>query len=101
MGCGENHDQARLLRKKVSKLWGEPKIKSGFLARSRGALHHPARKYGMPRARYSRPTARRRATPLGMTQFLTVDRKSTRLNSSHPSTSYAVFCLKKKTQTTN
>src|SRR5438876_513419 len=25
-----------------------------------------------------------------------VDRKSTRLNSSHPSTSYAVFCLKKK-----
>src|SRR5690348_17951850 len=27
------------------------------------------------------------------------DRKSTRLNSSHPSTSYAVFCLKKKTWT--
>src|SRR5690348_17876044 len=27
----------------------------------------------------------------------TLDRKSTRLNSSHPSTSYAVFCLKKKT----
>src|SRR5438876_9053479 len=25
------------------------------------------------------------------------DRKSTRLNSSHPSTSYAVFCLKKNT----
>src|SRR5690348_17593091 len=35
-----------------------------------------------------------------------VDRKSTRLNSSHPSISYAVFCLKKKkkkttTHTTN
>src|SRR5438876_1303808 len=33
------------------------------------------------------------------------DRKSTRLNSSHPSISYAVFCLKKKKkrkiQTTN
>src|SRR5699024_12767206 len=27
------------------------------------------------------------------------DRKSTRLNSSHVSPSYAVFCLKKKTQT--
>src|SRR5690348_17545930 len=27
------------------------------------------------------------------------DRKSTRLNSSHPSISYAVFCLKKKTRT--
>src|SRR5579863_10585308 len=26
------------------------------------------------------------------------DRKSTRLNSRHPSMSYAVFCLKKKTQ---
>src|SRR5438876_9148393 len=28
------------------------------------------------------------------------DRKSTRLNSSHPSISYAVFCLKKKTTST-
>src|SRR5690348_18055678 len=27
---------------------------------------------------------------------LALDRKSTRLNSSHPSISYAVFCLKKK-----
>src|SRR5690348_17700925 len=27
-----------------------------------------------------------------------IDRKSTRLNSSHPSISYAVFCLKKKTK---
>src|SRR5438034_4878132 len=37
--------------------------------------------------RHQRP----RATP---------DRKSTRLNSSHTVISYAVFCLKKKTQTT-
>src|SRR5438034_8523673 len=29
------------------------------------------------------------------------DRKSTRLNSSHTVISYAVFCLKKKTKTTN
>src|SRR6202040_2123598 len=28
---------------------------------------------------------------------LAIDRKSTRLNSSHPSISYAVFCLKKET----
>src|SRR5690242_21033003 len=28
--------------------------------------------------------------------FFTIDRKSTRLNSSHMSISYAVFCLKKK-----
>src|SRR5438876_7507279 len=30
--------------------------------------------------------------------ILLLDRKSTRLNSSHPSISYAVFCLKKKKQ---
>src|SRR5690242_21260580 len=29
-------------------------------------------------------------------EFATTDRKSTRLNSSHMSISYAVFCLKKK-----
>src|SRR5690348_17895518 len=34
--------------------------------------------------------------PLGL-QVHGQDRKSTRLNSSHPSISYAVFCLKKKT----
>src|SRR5207249_5992711 len=32
--------------------------------------------------------------------FSTLDRKSTRLNSSHVSISYAVFCLKKKKTTT-
>src|SRR5690348_18217951 len=31
----------------------------------------------------------------GRLQRFSRDRKSTRLNSSHPSTSYAVFCLKK------
>src|SRR5438876_6026924 len=38
--------------------------------------------------------------PLGRTiEFGNMeDRKSTRLNSSHPSISYAVFCLKKKKQ---
>src|SRR2546422_6501328 len=32
----------------------------------------------------------------GVTDVLTLDRKSTRLNSSHGYISYAVFCLKKK-----
>src|SRR5690348_17895111 len=36
------------------------------------------------------------AFPAGMARMSQVDRKSTRLNSSHPSISYAVFCLKKK-----
>src|SRR5438876_5621110 len=31
-----------------------------------------------------------------LTEIAGLDRKSTRLNSSHPSISYAVFCLKKK-----
>src|SRR5699024_11572799 len=34
-----------------------------------------------------------------VTQLVDVDRKSTRLNSSHVSISYAVFCLKKKRKT--
>src|SRR3712207_7402114 len=33
-------------------------------------------------------------------QGLALDRKSTRLNSSHANISYAVFCLKKKKNTT-
>src|SRR3712207_8708040 len=31
-------------------------------------------------------------------EWMRVDRKSTRLNSSHANISYAVFCLQKKTQ---
>src|SRR5690348_18127191 len=34
--------------------------------------------------------------PRNMAKSQKKDRKSTRLNSSHPSISYAVFCLKKK-----
>src|SRR5690625_6333761 len=34
--------------------------------------------------------------PAGQENMSTRDRKSTRLNSSHVATSYAVFCLKKK-----
>src|SRR5688572_32066950 len=36
----------------------------------------------------------------GLLNNSTVDRKSTRLNSSHSQISYAVFCLKKKTEET-
>src|SRR5256885_9279802 len=37
-------------------------------------------------------------TPQQKNEALLADRKSTRLNSSHLVISYAVFCLKKKTQ---
>src|SRR5207248_10297492 len=63
------------------------------------------------RASASRPGATVAPTPLQLaigfvTNFLDTlgigscrDRKSTRLNSSHRTISYAVFCLKKKTKT--
>src|SRR6266568_4806781 len=39
------------------------------------------------------------ASPTKCCHWVSVDRKSTRLNSSHSSISYAVFCLKKKKNT--
>src|SRR5207245_9462860 len=44
---------------------------------------------------------RRRAEKAGFTFERRLDRKSTRLNSSHGSISYAVFCLKKTNQHIN
>src|SRR5438876_4630913 len=44
----------------------------------------------------SRLQLRAHAGRLTLTRAREPDRKSTRLNSSHPSISYAVFCLKKK-----
>src|SRR3712207_8429314 len=38
------------------------------------------------------------AEATGISEKLILDRKSTRLNSSHANISYAVFCLKKKKQ---
>src|SRR5690606_41757937 len=53
---------------------------------------------GRSRAPEHAPALRRRgSTRRGSRTIL--DRKSTRLNSSHVKISYAVFCLKKKTQT--
>src|SRR3712207_6987358 len=50
-----------------------------------------------PRARAARSArARRRDTGEARAAPGRVDRKSTRLNSSHANISYAVFCLKKK-----
>src|SRR5207248_10923714 len=41
------------------------------------------------------PARRRRPARQVGAKYVTVDRKSTRLNSSHRTISYAVFCLKK------
>src|SRR5690242_21878742 len=61
-----------------------PTRRSSDLARAGGA-----REKGLDRARRVQPGPDRRDRR---------DRKSTRLNSSHMSISYAVFCLKKKKQ---
>src|SRR5690242_1765358 len=56
---------------------------------------HDALPISGAKVKYRAPTANasvRHVEPGG-----SADRKSTRLNSSHMSTSYAVFCLKKKT----
>src|SRR5258708_9361112 len=42
---------------------------------------------------------RRGGRPFRLDEICPIDRKSTRLNSSHQIISYAVFCLKKKKQT--
>src|SRR5438477_8648412 len=52
-----------------------------------------ARRRGLPAQLLRR---RRRLGVVGQRQPGVLDRKSTRLNSSHMSISYAVFCLKKK-----
>src|SRR3712207_8051496 len=57
--------------------------------------------------REGRPLTREDGSPLGTGASCTpevvspqIDRKSTRLNSSHANISYAVFCLKKKKKAT-
>src|SRR5690348_18222923 len=53
-----------------------------------------------PAAR-ERPSGARDADLTAARSRSSRDRKSTRLNSSHPSISYAVFCLKKKNKNDN
>src|SRR5256885_6664261 len=61
---------------------------------ARAVADHPIHE---PAKNYSRPGAgrRRAAIPRNVKRGV-LDRKSTRLNSSHLVISYAVFCLKKK-----
>src|SRR5438309_7082529 len=62
------------------------------LFRSLVEAHHPLLE-GDARLRHGHPGAHGPGRVV-----LVADRKSTRLNSSHSSISYAVFCLKKKTK---
>src|SRR2546430_5630745 len=63
-------------------------------------LHHRRDRAGHRRDDVNRlPADFSRALDRHRGEFRRGDRKSTRLNSSHSQISYAVFCLKKKTQT--
>src|SRR5690348_17749420 len=66
------------------------------LFRSRGVGRRLDEDHGAAR----RDLGRRDRQRLDVTAPQRADRKSTRLNSSHPSISYAVFCLKKKKKKT-
>src|SRR5438128_5872910 len=59
------------------------------------------RSFSLPRIRHKRhnPVRAPSLVTFPIRHIPPLDRKSTRLNSSHGSISYAVFCLKKKTTT--
>src|SRR3712207_7794352 len=63
----------------------------------RRANPHRARTTGDRRAESHLPLGHGAQRASDDAQRCVVDRKSTRLNSSHANISYAVFCLKKKT----
>src|SRR5439155_9079402 len=69
---------------------------SCFCAGSRGAAFESSTSIISERPRCS-PTATTRTR----SRICSLDRKSTRLNSSHVAISYAVFCLKKKKKETD
>src|SRR2546430_13133180 len=72
------------------------------LFRSRGAEFKPVKIAGQIRRRIAgeQPDVIPQRTQRETCRRAVVDRKSTRLNSSHSQISYAVFCLKKKKNNT-
>src|SRR5690348_18018009 len=73
----------------------QPKYERVTASHSRGMHDGPARSEHSPE-RGRRTSARPGQGGKPKSRRRKPDRKSTRLNSSHPSISYAVFCLKKK-----
>src|SRR5207249_10775086 len=84
----------------ISRLYSPPNRSSSSSDRlAHESLFHIARLGGVCLIRCWRRVPRPESRPGGRRlRGVAEDRKSTRLNSSHVSISYAVFCLKKKTQ---
>src|SRR5205814_5132703 len=71
--------------------------RAGLIVRSRRAQSRPCRLEARPLREVADWTERyRRYWERSFERLDALDRKSTRLNSSHLGISYAVFCLKKK-----
>src|SRR5690348_17568170 len=88
---------------------GEADRLVSFLSRSMGRVRGVARGARRSKSRFGSALERmsyvrvwfferetRELVQVNQCELIESDRKSTRLNSSHPSISYAVFCLKKK-----
>src|SRR5690606_40623378 len=76
-----------------------PPTSTLFPYRRSSDLHHVDRRLHLVEPVLQAPPHRGGAVVEPLPEDLLQDRKSTRLNSSHVKISYAVFCLKKKTQT--
>src|SRR5258707_7116583 len=70
-----------------------------FRSQSVGAI--PAHKCAVDVQLHFNHAGQRSLVHHGVVQYTLLDRKSTRLNSSHANISYAVFCLKKKKRNGN
>src|SRR4051794_33989793 len=77
-------------------IYFEPKAVESVLASLEDALAPGAELILGAADRLTGTATRLASEPIARERRESADRKSTRLNSSHPSISYAVFCLKKK-----
>src|SRR5690606_40196741 len=110
LGCG-THLCQREAKQKLPKVPLRWKRKSEYRNRTSGTIPQPPKAHKAPKSRKTTQNSsikscrlilfRKRLQKISknQSQLRIKDRKSTRLNSSHVKTSYAVFCLKKKRST--
>src|SRR5205807_10155291 len=72
------------------------RLEVGMVGLNRGVVSNPAAPFGgVKHSGFGREGGREGIEEYLSTKYVAIDRKSTRLNSSHLVISYAVFCLKK------
>src|SRR5690554_7641489 len=99
--CWRHPDTARALNKDIVKaaVTAQHMLKIAVGRQSQQDIHITQPQSGIEHHHTAAPLGQRDTKVDGYVAFpySTLDRKSTRLNSSHVRISYAVFCLKKKT----